>query len=43
MQLLASKVSADYETRPPGIVNLLMLTIAYIQAMAIHINKDRVG
>ena len=32
MQLLASKVSADYYyTRPPGIVGLLILTIIYIQ------------
>ena len=28
--LLASEVSADYYTRPPGILNLLTLTIPYI-------------
>ena len=33
MQLLASEVSADYYTRPPGVVSLLMLTVTYIQAM----------
>ena len=30
MQLVASEVSADYYTLPPG---LLMLTITYIQAL----------
>ena len=43
MQLLASEVSADYYTRPPGIVSLLILTITFIQAMALHIHIHRVG
>ena len=34
MQLLTSKVSADYYTRPPGILSLVILTITYIQAIA---------
>ena len=47
MQLLASEVSAgqvsaDYYTRPIGIVSHLILTITYIQAMALHI-KHIVG
>ena len=32
--------AADYYTRPPGIVSLVMLTITYIQAMAIHIHRQ---
>ena len=36
----ASEVSADYYTRPPGIVSLVMLTITYIQAMALHIHTQ---
>ena len=35
---LALEVSADYYTRPPGIVILLKLTITYIQKMALHIH-----
>ena len=34
MRLFASEVSADYYTRPPGIVSLITLTITYMQAMA---------
>ena len=37
MQLPTSKVSVDYDTNPPGIVSLVMLTITYIQAMALYI------
>ena len=37
MQFLNSEVTADYYTRPPGIVSLLMLTITYTQA-ALHIH-----
>ena len=40
MQLLASEVSEDYYTRLPGILNLLMLTITYIQAMILHIHTQ---
>ena len=36
MQLLASEVSAEYYTHPPWIVSLLMLTITYMHAMALH-------
>ena len=39
MWLLASKVSADYYTRPPAIVSILMLTISYIQAMTLYIHR----
>ena len=31
------------QCNPPGIVSLLILTITYIQAMALHINIQRVG
>ena len=37
VQLLASDISADYYARAPGIVNLVMLTVTYIQALAIYI------
>ena len=40
MQLLASEGSADLYTHPPGIVRLLPFTIAYIQAMALHIHTQ---
>ena len=40
MQLLTSAVSADYYTRPPGIVSLLLLTITYTQAMALQIHTQ---
>ena len=43
MQLLTSEVSAEYNTHPPGIVSLLMLTITYIEAMVLHIYIHRVG
>ena len=36
MLSLYPQVSADYYTRPHRIVNLLMLIITYIQAIAIH-------
>ena len=36
MRFLAWEVSADHYTQPPGIVSLLMLTITYIQAVALH-------
>ena len=36
MQLLVPEASADYYTRPPGSISLLMLRITYIQAMALH-------
>ena len=36
MQLLVSEVSEDYYTRLLGIDSLLMLTITYMQAMALH-------
>ena len=39
MQLLASEVSADYYTHPPGIVSLLMLTITYRQWPYIYIHR----
>ena len=39
MQFPTSEVSADYYTHPPGIVNLLMPTVTYMQAMALHIHK----
>ena len=42
MQFLALKVSGDYYTYPPGIVHILMLTITYIQVIALHIHtQDR--
>ena len=37
MQLIASEVSTDYYSHPAGIVKLLMLTIACMQAMELHI------
>ena len=37
------QVSIDYYTRPPRIVSLLILTVIYIQAMALHIYIHRVG
>ena len=37
MQLFASEISTDYYTCPPAIVSLLMFTITYIRAMALHI------
>ena len=40
LQLLASEVSADYYTHPPGIVILLILTLAYIQAMVLHLHTQ---
>ena len=40
MQLLASEVSTDYYTHPPGIVSLVLLTITHIQAMALHIHRQ---
>ena len=40
MQLLASEFSADYYTRPLGIVNLLMLTITYMQGMTLPIHTQ---
>ena len=43
MQFLAWEVSADYYTRPPGIVSLLILTITYKQSSHIHIYTHRVG
>ena len=39
MRLPASEVSADYYTYPPRIVSLSMLTITYMQAMALHIQR----
>ena len=41
MQLLASEVSGDYNTLPPGIISLFMFTNKYIQAMALHIHTQR--
>ena len=35
-----SEVSADYYTQPHGIVSLSMLTITFIQAMALHIQTQ---
>ena len=32
----ASEDNAEYYTRPPGIVSLLLLTVTFIQAMALH-------
>ena len=40
MQLLASEVSADSYTHPPGNVSLLMLTISYIQAISSHMHTQ---
>ena len=40
-QLLALEVSADYYTHPPGIVSFLMLTITYMQPMAIHMQVQQ--
>ena len=40
IQLFASEVSADYYIRPVGIVSLVILTITYIQVMAIHIYRQ---
>ena len=40
MWLFASEVSADYYTHHPRIVSLVMLTITYIQAMALHIHTQ---
>ena len=37
VQLLASEVSADYYTGPPKECKFVMLTIIYIQAMALHV------
>ena len=34
------EVSANYYTRPPGIVSLLILTITYIQSMVLHIHTQ---
>ena len=39
MQLLVSEVSAEYYTRPPGILSLLMLTITSRQSPYIYIYK----
>ena len=36
---LPFEVSADHYTRPPGIVSILILTIMYIQVMALHIDR----
>ena len=42
MKLLASEVSADYDSCPPGSVSLPMLTMTYIEAIALHIHtQDR--
>ena len=39
MRLLATEASADYYyTHPCGIVSILILTITYIQAVALHID-----
>ena len=38
--LLASEVSADYYTCTPGIVSLLLLTITYMLAMALHLHTQ---
>ena len=40
MQLLASEVSADYSSHPPGIVSLLMLAVTHIQAMTLRIHAQ---
>ena len=40
MQLLASEISGDYYSHPPGIVSLLMLTSTYIQAMTLRIHTQ---
>ena len=37
MQLHAAEVSADHYTYPIGIVSLVMLTITYIEEMALII------
>ena len=37
MQLLILEFSADYYTRPAGIISLLMLTITYRQSLYIYI------
>ena len=36
MHLLASEISAEYYTRSPGIVSLLMLTVAYRRRRYTH-------
>ena len=42
MQFLSSEVSADYNTHPPGIVSLVILTITYIRQWP-YIYINRVG
>ena len=39
MQILASEVSADYYTHPPGVVILIMLAITYSQWPYIFIHR----
>ena len=40
MRLLASEVSADHYTHPPEIESLVMLTVTYIQTIALHMHTQ---